>query len=34
MANKWIAHIKATRKKNPKMSYSNAMKAAKKTYKK
>lgn len=30
----WIKHVKATRAKNPSMSYSDAMKAASKTYKK
>lgn len=32
--NKWMSHLKATMKKHPKMSLSEAMKAAKKTYKK
>lgn len=32
--NKWIKHLMATKKKHPKMSLREAMKIAKKTYKK
>ena len=34
MANAWLAHLKAFRKKNPKMSLKQAMKAASSSYKK
>jgi hypothetical protein len=34
MANKWMDHLKATMKKHPGMDLGEAMKAAKKTYKK
>lgn len=33
MANAWIEHVKAYRKKHPKLSYGEAMKAAKSSYK-
>ena len=34
MGNPWLEHVKAFRKKHPKLSYSEALKKAKGTYKK
>jgi hypothetical protein len=34
MANKWLIHVKKVRKANPKLSFSEVLKKAKKSYKK